>query len=209
MPWTTVCEALSALGKAVAKGKRAEAKAKSKLDAKKSRNEGPQQRTLLQTLSRATKMKNGPTASSARLLQDIVPSSILQHIFVVGSLSPIDLCSARASCIAWRNAISEKDFMRYTMTSMREPGDILRIATELELFSHSTEPPSQDETASDAVPKSLRAVIAWCKSAWWPKQQRCGRSGRREARRAPESRCPPPPAAQQQADGVSRLARRQ
>ena len=94
LPWTTVCEALSALGKAVAKGKRAEAKAKSKLDAKKSRNEGPQQRTLLQTLSRATKMKNGPTASSARLLQDIVPSSILQHIFVVGSLSPIDLCSA-------------------------------------------------------------------------------------------------------------------
>ena len=88
---------------------------------------------------------------------------------MVGSLSPIDLCSAQASCIAWRNAISEKDYA--PMTSMREPGDILRIATELELFRTDRAHLKMRLARCDCL---KTACSLRCKSAWGPKQQRCG-----------------------------------
>ena len=175
VPWPIICQALSNLGKSLAKSKRKAMKDTSKAAAKRARNEGPQQRTLQQAFSRASRKKTGPTTLSAQLLQDVLPSSLLQYIFMVGGLSPLDLCAVRCVCSTWKCAMDNNSFMQYECASFRLAIDVVRLAANDKIFAQQEDSGPRAGEAK-GVPQGVSSFLHWCKSSWAPSKQGCGES---------------------------------
>ena len=168
-----ISNALKNLRSEISKQRTAMDKAARKADAKRQRAEGPQQRTLGQTFSRDAAKKAGPSKKSATILNERVPTSVLRHVFIIGNLSPHDMCAVRCVNTTWREVVDDPSFMRFTLASHRSPQELARMATKGNLLFFirkisraQKQSKESKEEGQVGVPSNLTGTFQWCEENW-------------------------------------------